>query len=125
MFRPEPPSWPCSGCTRATGERKCRSKSLSRTSLDVVSIEHQDTIERGKQVAWTGTHPSPGGDPAGRRSATTRVALRGLTKTHLGAEDRLRWKKASVSMASRRRASGVRKVWASSTFTQSRKVHEV
>src|SRR5208282_288129 len=33
ILRPEPPSWPCSGCTRSTGEWKCCSKSLLRTSM--------------------------------------------------------------------------------------------
>ena len=36
MMRPEPPSWPCSGCTRSAGEWKCCSKSSLRTSMDMI-----------------------------------------------------------------------------------------
>ena len=35
ILRPEPPSSPCSGCTRSTGEWKCCSKSFLRTSMKI------------------------------------------------------------------------------------------
>jgi len=54
ILRPEPPSWPCSGCTRSTGEWKCRSNSVLRTSMNMTRrrphCPHKDTIER----EWTG-----------------------------------------------------------------------
>src|ERR1700675_1009653 len=37
ILRPEPPSSPCSGCTRVAGEWKCSSNSLLRTSIEEFS----------------------------------------------------------------------------------------
>src|SRR5712691_13024556 len=51
ILRPEPPSWPCSGCTRPTGEWKCRSKSFLRTSMNMISSDSVMTNHRNKLLS--------------------------------------------------------------------------
>src|SRR5712691_5598320 len=48
ILRPEPPSSPCSGCIRPTGEWKCCSKSLLRTSMNTISSDPVLTNHRNE-----------------------------------------------------------------------------
>src|SRR5579864_2987653 len=50
MTRPEPPSWPCNGCTRSGAARKRCSKRSLRMSIDMVEADSQSEFSAGLKI---------------------------------------------------------------------------
>src|SRR6266850_4375954 len=73
MFRPDPPSCPCSGCTRSAEEWKCCSKSAFKTSIHPkISLRRMKFGKRRRDVSlvwlfrvagWTFPHHMPAACP--------------------------------------------------------------